>query len=91
VAEVAIENRNLEVGTRLVGRYRKQEHFADVVAAEDGGVRYRLSDGKEFRSPSAAGSAVMGGRSCNGWRFWSLAEMETDTETEEAPDTEMEE
>jgi hypothetical protein len=81
--QVTIENRDLEVGTRLVGRYGKQEHFAEVVAAEDGSVRYRLSDGREFKSLSAAGSAVMGGKSCNGWRFWSVAEMETETpETE---------
>ncbi len=36
------------------------------------GARYRLADGREFTSPSAAGSAVMGGVSCNGWRFWSV-------------------
>ena len=34
-------------------------------------VRYR---GKRYPSLSAAGEAVMGGISCNGWRFWSLAE-----------------
>ena len=37
------------------------------------GLRYRLEDGREFKSPSSAGSAVMGGVACNGWRFWSLA------------------
>ena len=73
---MAIENRNLEVGTRLVGRCKKQDHFADVVAAEDGSIRYRLSDGREFKSLSAAGSAVMGGVACNGWRFWSLVKGE---------------
>jgi hypothetical protein len=44
-----------------------------VVEGEGGGLRYRLEDGREFKSPSAAGSAVMGGVACNGWRFWSLA------------------
>jgi hypothetical protein len=86
--KMPLENRDLEVGTRLVGRYRKQEHFAEVVAAEDGSVRYKLSDGREFKSLSAAGSAVMGGQSCNGWRFWSLAggdePPETETSAEEA-------
>jgi hypothetical protein len=56
-----------------VARYKKQEHTATVVEGEGGGLRYRLEDGREFKSPSAAGSAVMGGVACNGWRFWSLA------------------
>ena len=68
-----IENRDLAAGTRLVARYKKQEHTATVVEGEGGGLRYRLEDGREFKSPSAAGSAVMGGVACNGWRFWSLA------------------
>src|SRR3972149_648200 len=70
---MALENRNLETGTRLVARYKKTEHTATVVEGEGGGLRYRLEDGREFKSPSAAGSAVMGGVACNGWRFWSLA------------------
>jgi hypothetical protein len=69
-----IENRNLTVGTRLVARYRKEEYWATVVEGEKGGLRYRLEDGREFKSLSAAGSAVMGGVACNGWRFWSVAE-----------------
>jgi hypothetical protein len=68
-----IENRDLKPGTRLVARYKKAEHTATVVEGEGGGLRYRLEDGREFKSPSAAGSAVMGGVACNGWRFWSLA------------------
>ena len=70
-----IENRNLEPGTRLAARYKDQEYSAEVVEAEDG-IRYRLEDGREFTSPSSAGSAVMGGKACNGWRFWSLAGSE---------------
>jgi hypothetical protein len=35
------------------------------------GVRYRLDDGTEHRSPSSAGKAVTGG-ACNGWVFWSV-------------------
>jgi len=69
-----IENRELTVGTRLVARYKKEEYWATVVEGEKGGLRYRLEDGREFKSPSAAGSAVMGRVACNGWRFWSLAE-----------------
>jgi hypothetical protein len=61
----------LEAGTVLVARYKSAEHRVEVVAGEDGLVRYRLTDGREFKSPSAAGSAVTGGIACNGWRFWS--------------------
>jgi len=68
-----IENRNLQVGTRLVARYKKQEHWVTVVEGEEGGLRYRLDDGREFKSLSPAGSAIMGGVACNGWRFWSVA------------------
>jgi hypothetical protein len=68
-----IENRELTAGTRLVAPYKKEEYSATVVEGEGGGLRYRLEDGREFKSPSAAGSAVMGGVACNGWRFWSVA------------------
>jgi hypothetical protein len=68
---VSIENRDLEPGTKLVARYKKQDYTAEVVQTEDG-VRYRL-EGTDYKSPSAAGSAVMGGNACNGWRFWSVA------------------
>jgi hypothetical protein len=71
---MSIEKRDLPVGTRLVGRHKKQEYRATVVEGEAGGLRYRLEDGREFRSLSSAGSAVMGGISCNGWRFWSVAD-----------------
>jgi hypothetical protein len=62
----------LEPGTVLVARYKGAEHRAEVVGGEDGKTLYRLADGREFKSPSSAGSAVMGGVACNGWRFWSL-------------------
>jgi hypothetical protein len=71
-----IENRSLQAGTRLVARYKGQEHSATVVEGEKGGLRYRLDDGREFKSLSAAGSAVMDGVACNGWRFWSVAGSE---------------
>jgi hypothetical protein len=70
---VPIENRDLKPGTRLVARYKKGEYTATVVEAPEGGLRYRLLDGREYKSPSAAGTAVMGGVACNGWRFWSVA------------------
>ena len=69
---MSITDRNLKSGTRLVARYKGREYAAEVVQTEEG-ARYRLEDGREFKIPSAAGSAVMGGTACNGWRFWSLA------------------
>lgn len=67
---------------RLVARYRGTEHVAEVVAGEDGKPHCQLSDGRLFKSPSAAGSAVMGGTACNGWRFWSFADAAA---TDESP------
>lgn len=76
---MAIEDRNLKPGTRLTGKYKKQDYSCDVLEVEDEktrekAVRYRLEDGREFKSPSSAASAVMGGKAVNGWRFWSLAD-----------------
>ena len=76
-----IADRNLSVGTRLVGRYKGTTYRAEVVQTEDG-LRYRLEDGREFKSPSSAGSAVMSGVSCNGWRFWSVVTEATDASEE---------
>ncbi len=72
---MSIEDRNLAPGTKLVARYKGKEYAAEVVETE-GRLRYRLQDGREFKSPSSAGSAVMGGSACNGWRFWSVAGSE---------------
>ena len=65
-----IENRELAAGTRLVARYKKQDRTCEVVETADG-LRYRLDDATEHRSPSSAGKAVTGG-ACNGWVFWSV-------------------
>jgi hypothetical protein len=70
---MAIEDRNLKAGTKLVARYKGKEHGCTVMEGDDkGGRRFMLDDDRVFKSPSAAGSAVMGGITCNGWRFWSL-------------------
>ena len=82
---MSIKDRNLKPGTVLVARYKKQEHRAEVVAGENGQVRYKLPDGREFTSPSAAGSAVMGGTACNGWRFWSVEGAEEPTKAKSEP------
>ena len=80
---MSIENRDLKAGTTLVARYKKQDYTAEVVKTE-GGIRFRLADGKEYKSPSSAGSAVMGGNACNGWRFWSLEGAEAKPKTRAA-------
>ena len=90
---MSIENRNLEPGTQLIARYRKQEYHALVIAGADGKVRYTLTpdDGKEYRSPSSLGTAVTG-KSCNGWAFWSLntdAASAEPTDTAQAVDAEV--
>ena len=54
---MTIENRNLEPGTKLIAKYKKEEYKAEVIAGEDGKVKYRLADGREFKSPSSAGTA----------------------------------
>ena len=70
---MALENRKLEVGTKLEARYKKEVHQAEVVAGEGDKTLIRLAAGREFTSPSSAGAAVKGsGKTCDGWEFWSL-------------------
>src|SRR5207247_2616369 len=69
---MAIQDRNLSAGTKLYARYKGQTHTAEVIEKE-GGTAYRLSDGREFKSPSAAGTAITE-KACNGWAFWSVGE-----------------
>jgi len=69
---MTIENRNLTPGTQLVARFKKEQHTCTVEQGEDDKLVFVLGDGSRHKSPSAAGSAVMGGTACNGWRFWSV-------------------
>ncbi len=57
---MAIENRDLPAGTRLVATYKKQAFVCTVEAGEDGKLAF-IVDGKRYTSPSSAGSAGMGG------------------------------
>ena len=77
-----IEDRNLAVGTKLAATYKKGRYECEVVQTDDG-VRYRLADGRDLKTPSAAGQAITGG-ACNGWRFWSVAESLAPPATPEA-------
>ena len=69
---MAITNRDLPEGTRLVASYKKQTFVCVVEKGEEGKLAFVLEDGRRFKSPSSAASAVMGGSAANGWRFWSL-------------------
>ena len=84
---MAIENRNLEPGTRLIVKYKKEEYRAEVIAGEEGKVKYRLTNGREFKSPSAAGTAITG-KACNGWAFWSIESGSAQTKPEESENSE---
>jgi hypothetical protein len=83
-----IENRNLTKGIKLTGRYHKQTYSCEVVDNAEGKLHYRLEDGREFKSPSAAGMAITG-HSCDGWKFWSVVTEENaaapDAEKPETP------
>jgi len=68
---MAIENRELEAGTKLVARYKGTLHTLLVLKDEGGKPGFELDNGTIYRSLSKAGSAVMGGTACNGWRFWT--------------------
>ena len=71
---MVIENRTLAGGEEFVARYKGTEHRVVVLGDEATGFGFEVDgDGKIHKSLSAAGSAVMGGTACNGWRFWSRA------------------
>jgi hypothetical protein len=70
-----IEDRNVEAGTVLTARYKKQDRTCEVIETDDG-LRFKLDTGELYRSPSSAGKAAMDGVACNGWRFWSIAGSE---------------
>ncbi len=68
---MAITNRNLKVGTKLIGRYKKAVHTVEVT--KDGFRLVGANPPQEFTSISGAGKAIRGGKSTNGWAFFSLA------------------
>jgi len=70
---MAIANRELVKGTRLVAKYKKQSYECMVLDNGEGRLIFRLGDGREFNSLSAAGVAITGS-ACNGWIFWAEAD-----------------
>ena len=83
-----IHDRNLKAGIKLIGKYHKQPFKCEVVEVE-GKLRFRLEDGREFKSPSAAGMAITG-HPCDGWVFWSVQTSEEAPTSEIQPETESE-
>ncbi len=79
-----IKDRNLKAGTKLVAKYKGQEYVAEVIDGEGGKVVFWM-DGKTYKSISALGVGVLGpGKTCDGWRFWSVkGEAPTGEQTEE--------
>jgi hypothetical protein len=57
------------VGTKLYARYKGKDYQAVIGQASDGKV-VTLA-GKSYPTLSAAGKAVTGKPTCNGWVFWS--------------------
>ena len=80
---MAIENRNLEPGTRLVANYKKQPYLC-TVEKEGETLAYVLEDASKHKSPSSAAMKVMAGKAVNGWLFWSLAGVEATQRPETA-------
>ena len=80
-----LDKQELAVRMRLVARHKKQAFSATVVATDDG-LRIRVTDGREYKSLSAAGSAITG-EAVNGWRFWSLDGAAGQATTEEPEPT----
>src|SRR5687767_2883905 len=83
---MAIKDRNLETGSVLVATYKK-ERYECRVDEEEGKQTFVLQDGRRFKSPSAAASAVMSGKAVNGWLFWSLADRSEESIPAPQPST----
>jgi hypothetical protein len=82
-----ITNRNLSPGTRLVAKYRGQDHHALILDAGDVFLQREIEDttpiaDRTYKSLSKAANAITG-NSVNGWRFWSIAEIQPPTDEEE--------
>ena len=56
----------LQPGQRIVGN--RTGVMCEATVTADGQVE--LEDGRREDSPSTAGAAALGTKSCNGWHFW---------------------
>lgn len=70
---MTITDRNaIREGMTLTANYKGETHEVLVLADEQGRLAFEYRN-QIFKSPSSAGSAIMGGIACNGWRFFSIA------------------
>ena len=82
---MALENRDLKAGQKLVARYKGQEHTVLVLGDDKVGLGFELDGKTIYKSLSTAGNAVTGG-SVNGWRFWSQeGDLKAKRESEAKP------
>jgi hypothetical protein len=69
-ARATRERRELpKVGTKLYARYKGKDYEAVIGQGDDG--KAVAHAGKTYPTLSAAGKAVTGKPTCNGWVFWS--------------------
>ena len=83
----AAQRKAIAAGQTLTAKYKGTQYAVEVVEGEGGKLLYRLGDGREFKSPSSAGSAVMGGSACNGWVFWRVDDRTAGAATKPAKAT----
>ena len=82
---MTITDRNaIREGMTLTANYKGETHEVLVLADEQGRLAFEYRN-QIFKSPSSAGSAIMGGIACNGWRFWTRANEVGDRPAAEAP------
>lgn len=69
---MSLTREELQPGAVLAARYKGKIYRLTVEVNDDGSLHLVLPWQGRFSSLSAAGRAVMEGRRCNGWLFWTL-------------------
>ena len=72
---MSIKDRNLTTGNQVNREVSQTAVHLPGSARGSRQTEVRLADGREFKSPSAAGMAITG-HACDGWMFWSVATAE---------------
>lgn len=68
---MSIEDRKLVGIAAVEARYKSETFRLTVERDAADNLSFLDKTGIRYKSLSAAGSAVMGGIACNGWRFWT--------------------
>ena len=67
-----IADRNVKPGEVFIAKYKGETYRLTALDGGDGKIGFSLEgDANVYQSLSKAGSAVMNGIACNGWRFWT--------------------